>query len=316
MSELLAEINHQLSHYLPQSAISAFAAIGLLYAAKKSIGAVSNTVSTLHNMTPAKSKDLAERYGQGSWVLITGATSGIGKEYVYSMARRGFNIILIGKNPIKVVSFSEELKNNFKIDVRPVIANFRNAEEPEFFEKIYKQIEGLDISVIINNVGISVMDMFQRIDKEKMIESDMVNLLPMVMITRHYINHMLGRSKRSAIINLSSVAAKSTSAKHGIYSPSKAFADCFSENMFEEYKHKIDVLSVRPQFVWTKMFKTIGGTKNWCTVTPDQTAEESLGWLGKGRYFTYGARWHELVGHLHENSTLFHYYTTILNSKK
>ena len=43
-------------------------------------------------------KDLASRYGKGSWALITGASDGIGKEYALELAKEGFNIVLMGRN--------------------------------------------------------------------------------------------------------------------------------------------------------------------------------------------------------------------------
>ena len=40
--------------------------------------------------------DLSERYGKGSWAMITGASDGLGKQYAFELAREGFNIVLVG----------------------------------------------------------------------------------------------------------------------------------------------------------------------------------------------------------------------------
>ena len=43
-------------------------------------------------------KDLASRYGRGSWAIITGASDGLGKQYALELAKEGFNIVLMGRN--------------------------------------------------------------------------------------------------------------------------------------------------------------------------------------------------------------------------
>lgn len=60
---------------------------------------------------------------------------------------------------------------------------------------------------------------------------------------------MLKREKRSAIINLSSVAAENPIPFISTYSASKAYNDFFSQSIQMEYAHKIDILSLRPMYV-------------------------------------------------------------------
>ena len=43
-------------------------------------------------------KNFIKRYGEGSWVLVTGASDGIGKAYCLEFARQGFNIVIVGRN--------------------------------------------------------------------------------------------------------------------------------------------------------------------------------------------------------------------------
>ena len=132
-----------------------------------------------------------------------------------------------------------------------------------------------------------------------------VNVLALVMLTRQYINDLLKRPQRSAIINLSSVSAGMIKPGLSVYAPAKACVDFLSENMAIEYKDKIDVLSVRPHAVYTPLYQAVGGTMNYCVVTPEQCAEGALSWLGRGSYYTYGAPKHEIVGYLTENSDLY-----------
>lgn len=47
-------------------------------------------------------KNLAQRYGKGSWVVITGSSDGIGKQFAIILAKQGFNIVLVARNQNKL----------------------------------------------------------------------------------------------------------------------------------------------------------------------------------------------------------------------
>ena len=63
----------------------------------------------LHRHFLIKEKNLIKIYGQDSWILITGASSGQGKHFAIEMAKKGFNLILIGS--IRTKSTIQEIEN-------------------------------------------------------------------------------------------------------------------------------------------------------------------------------------------------------------
>ena len=70
------------------AAIGAFKVAGVAYASTKAL--------LKYYVIPRK--NLPERYGKGSWAIITGASAGLGKQYALELASEGFNIILMGRN--------------------------------------------------------------------------------------------------------------------------------------------------------------------------------------------------------------------------
>ncbi len=76
-----------------------------------------------------------------------------------------------------------------------------------------------------------------------------INILPMTIMSHEAIPRMLKREKRSAIINLSSVAGQYPLPYLAVYSSTKAFNDFFSQSLEMEYSNKIDILSVKPLYV-------------------------------------------------------------------
>ena len=79
--------------------------------------------------------NLLDKYGNNSYVAITGASSGQGKEFAIQFAKRGFNLLLIGsKKSYKTRKFIKEICPNCKIKI--VEVNFCNAYEEDFFNEI------------------------------------------------------------------------------------------------------------------------------------------------------------------------------------
>ena len=198
-------------------------------------------------------RDLAVRYGKGSWALITGASDGIGKGYVFELARRGFNIVLVGRNEEKLKTVEKELKLAVpQTQTRIVVSDFVNSYKEGFAEDIHKQVSGLDISVLINNVGIaSGSQLLHQVPRETIVNVVMTNCLAHALITRVFLPQLTVRTNKSAIINTSAIAGSMPMPYGTIYSSSKVFHDFLSRGL--NYEHPdLDILSVKPGSVSTK----------------------------------------------------------------
>lgn len=65
--------------------------------------------------------DVAKRYKTGTWVAITGSSDGIGAEYAREFARKGFNVVLMGRSKEKMSKVHEEIKKiNPNVQVKEV----------------------------------------------------------------------------------------------------------------------------------------------------------------------------------------------------
>jgi len=197
--------------------------------------------------------DLQSRYGANSWVLVTGASDGIGKEFCFQMAKRGFNIVLVAKNPEKTTEVEEEVKQRYPtIQAKTIIADFRDSAKDGFFEKIMTQVKGLDISILVNNVGIYTNEEYHKDDLEELQNMVLVNCLPQVILTRYMIPRFLERKKKSAIINMASIAGTFPRPHAPIYSATKVFNDYLARGLRESYK-EIDIISLRPKYITSQM---------------------------------------------------------------
>ena len=106
-------------------------------------------------------KMTVDRYGKGSWAVVTGATDGIGKAAAMYLANEGFNVVLISRTMAKLETVANELKESAKkhgknIDTRVVQLDFTKNFDAGTFSKIYQeQLKDLDLSVLVNNVGMA-----------------------------------------------------------------------------------------------------------------------------------------------------------------
>jgi len=224
-----------------------FLAIGATYVLSKVIGLTKGLLSLTRSP-----KDLVARYGKNTWALITGSSDGIGKEFAFELAKRGFNIVLVGRNKEKLEIVEKALKSVHPIETRVIVEDFTKAHEPEFAERIYDQVNDLDISILVNNAGVGITKRYEVIPIEKIREIVTVNCLSHALITRILLPKLAARTQKSAIINISSFASYAPLPGMQLYAASKAFHDFLSRGMSYEYP-EIDILSLRPAGISTSM---------------------------------------------------------------
>ena len=151
------------------------------------------------------------------------------------------------------------------------MADFTECQDPYFFVRIFKELDGLDISILVNNVGISNIGYFHEIPDKRILNEINVNIIPMTMMSHNVIPQILKRKHRSAIINISSFSAEHPIPYVSNYSATKVYNDFFSRAIEMEYQHKIDILSVRPLLIETNMSKQ----KKSCTVVSKNDCAKS-----------------------------------------
>ncbi|TRY54834.1 hypothetical protein DNTS_001800 [Danionella cerebrum] len=88
----------------------------------------------------------------GKWAVVTGATDGIGKSYAEELARRGFSMMLISRSQEKLDDVARSLESTYNVETKTIAVDFGEAD---IYPKIEKGLAGLEIGVLVNNVGIS-----------------------------------------------------------------------------------------------------------------------------------------------------------------
>ncbi|XP_071975096.1 very-long-chain 3-oxoacyl-CoA reductase isoform X1 [Engystomops pustulosus] len=216
----------------------------------------------------------------GKWAVVTGATDGIGKAYAEELARRGMCIVLISRTQEKLDEVAQAIREKFKVETKVIAADF--GKPAEIYDRIEAGLKGLEIGVLVNNVGISyeypeyfldIPDLDKTLDK--LID---INITSVCKMTRLVLPGMLERSK-GVILNISSASGMYPVPLLTVYSATKAFVDFFSRGLHAEYKSRgVTVQSVLPFFVATKLSKVRKPT--WDKPSPEAYVRSALNTVG------------------------------------
>ena len=221
--------------------------------------------------------DLATRYGRGSWVVVSGSSGGIGLGFAVEFAKLGFNIVLISRSLERLQNAEKQVHEvSPSVRTRVIVADFSQSHSADFWDRLMTQLADLDVSVLVNNVGVNHTEPFVTISPDVLRDMVEVNCTSQLLFTRCLVRRLLERAGwrdeqtqntnqagqvRSAVISVSSVAGQRPLLFLSPYSATKAFNDFFSRALALEYPDYLDVLSLRPGYVVSKMskIKTAGG---------------------------------------------------------
>jgi short-subunit dehydrogenase len=190
-----------------------------------------------------------------SWALVTGASAGIGRELSKVMAAAGFNLILVARDTQRLTELASELESNYSIATRVLS---KDLSKPESAEEIFATLEGLEVSILVNNAGCGSMGPFNEEDYKSSLNMLQVNVNSLVQLTRLFLPPMLNR-KTGHILNMASTAAFQPGPFTALYYASKAFVFSFSMALAEELKGTgVSVTTCCPGFTKTEFHARAG----------------------------------------------------------
>lgn len=170
----------------------------------------------------------------GKCALITGASSGIGRELATLFARDGYDLTLVARDRAALARIGDELTRVHGVAV-DVIA--QDLSRPNAAAEVYRELKrrSIKIDVLVNNAGVGTYGPFA--DSDAAIEGEMLqlNIVALTQLTRLFLKDMLAKGE-GRILNVASTAAFQPGPLMAVYYASKAYVLSFSEALANELR--------------------------------------------------------------------------------
>jgi len=180
----------------------------------------------------------------GDWALVTGASSGIGKEFAKQLASSGFNLVLVARREALLKELSDELKSKYVIEVKPLKVDLT---DDDFLDKIQSEIAGLDMRLLISNAGAAHMGAFAKISLDNLEEKAKLNVIAQLKLSHSFSTNLIQAGQTGGMILVSSSIAYQGTPYAANYSATKAYILNLGEALnFEMKEHRINVTVLVP----------------------------------------------------------------------
>ena len=194
-------------------------------------------------------------------VLITGASSGIGRETAYIYAKNKYNLVLVARRKNELEIIKQDIKNLHKVNVSIFDMDLSKLDSAELLYKVIKNAK-LNIDILINNAGFGISGDFKDIDINKEESMLILNIISLTKLTKLFLKDML-MQKSGHIINIASTAAFQGVPDFATYAASKAYVLHFSEALAEELRtSNIKVSAICPGATQSEFAKTAETNSN------------------------------------------------------
>lgn len=160
--------------------------------------------------------------------LITGASSGMGRDMAKILSQKGYDLILVARDEKKL----EEVKKQLKTETKIVVMDISNEEN---CKKIYE--ENKDIDILINNAGFGDCGHFEETSLDKDIQMIHTNIIAYHILTKLYLKEMIKKDS-GKILNVASIAGFMPGPLMTTYYSTKNYVVRFSEAIREELRRK------------------------------------------------------------------------------
>ncbi|HET7603812.1 MAG TPA: SDR family oxidoreductase [Gemmatimonadales bacterium] len=167
-------------------------------------------------------------------VLITGASSGIGRELARFFARDGFALVLVSRSAKRLAPVVSELREAHEATVTTIPADLG---KPEDIERLFSTLTASDVrvDVLVNNAGFGGAGRFSETSLDQELAMIALNVDAVVTLTKRLLPAML-ENRRGRILNVASTAAFQPGPFQAVYFATKAFVLSFSEAIAEELR--------------------------------------------------------------------------------
>lgn len=130
-----------------------------------------------------------EKYG--AWVIVTGASRGIGKAFAELLASEGYNVVLLARDRVLLEAVAAKLRNFHQVETRIVVADL--ADPDSLIETLEQQTSDLDIGLLIANAAVSQFAQVHVASPDDMLTLLRINVLSTAILCQYFARRLVAR---------------------------------------------------------------------------------------------------------------------------
>ena len=197
---------------------------------------------------------------KGKMALITGASSGIGKELAQLHAQRGGDLVIVARSEDKLNALKTELEAEREVQVHVMV---KDLAEQGAAAQVYDELKaaGIKLDYLINNAGFGGQGKFHEREWQQDLDMINVNIVALSELTRKVLPDFVARNE-GKIMNVSSTASLMAGPLQAVYYATKAYVTSFSNALAEElHDTNVTVTNLMPGATETDFASTSGMEK-------------------------------------------------------
>lgn len=171
-----------------------------------------------------------ERFGP--WAVVTGASSGIGKEFARQLAASGLNLVLVGRRLPLLEELGRELAAEFAVQYRAVGIDLSHEG---FVRTIEEATNALEVGLLISSAGAVTLGEFLTMDRSVLQQNLRLNVMSHLSLAQHFGQKMAGRG-RGGVLLVSSTAGRSGAPLMADYAAAKAYLLILGQALHIEFE--------------------------------------------------------------------------------
>jgi short-subunit dehydrogenase len=245
-----------------------------------------------------------ETHQFGPWAIVTGASSGIGKEFARQLAADHFNLVLVARRIPLLNELAQQLTGDFGIQTRVIGADL---SDEKAIDTIAAQTKDLDVGLLISNAGSGLPNDFLKTKMDDLNRIIRLNIQAHLDLIQHFGPKMVQRG-RGGVVLLSAFGAAQGIPYMANDSATKAYVLSLGEALHEEFqKSGVHVSVILPGGVKTPVVGKLGIDSKSMPIKPitvEQCVRESLAALKANRVTLIPGRIFRIIAALMPSSMM------------
>jgi uncharacterized protein len=168
----------------------------------------------------------------GPWALVTGASSGIGKEFVRQIAASGINVALVARRDALLSELGRAISQQFDVQYRALAMDL---SQEGFIPKLAEHTKDLDIGLVVSNAGTANPGEFLKLDRQLLQATLRLNTMSHLDIAHHF-GRKLAERRRGGLILVGAMGAENGIPRITNDAAAKSYVHSLGEALHYEFK--------------------------------------------------------------------------------